>query len=121
MNYEVKVSEDKTFVWHLPHEDISMQLAFEMSRDAIRLARANNIYRFLSDVRGIRNIDNLSMNFDFVYTKLEEIGYLLSDKIAIVHDADDHSHDFIIQVSFNQGYQIKLFTTIQEAIDWLSA
>lgn len=121
MNYEVKISEDKTFVWHLPHENITMQLAYEMSQDAIRLARENNIYRFLSDVRGIRNTDSLLKNFDFAYVDIEKLGYLKSDKIAIVHDADDHSHDFIKQVSLNQGYNVKLFTTIQEAIDWLSA
>lgn len=35
MKYCVKISENETFVWQLPHENMTMQLAKEMSHDAI--------------------------------------------------------------------------------------
>lgn len=121
MQYEVTVSVDKMFVWQLPQEDITMELAYKMSQDALRLARSQNIRRFLSDVRGKRNISDILQNYEFAYRDVEVIGYQRDDKIAVVHDADDHSHDFIETASVNAGYQVKLFTQLQAAITWLSA
>jgi len=121
MKYEVKLSEDGKFVWQLPQEDITMELAYRMSADAIKLARAKNIHRFLSDVRGIRNISDSAENREFAYEKTEEVGYKRDDKIAVLHDADDVSHIFIETVSLQAGYAVKLFTEMQEALDWLLA
>lgn len=120
MNYEVKISDDESFVWQLPHENMTMALANEMSQKATQLASTKNITKYLSDVRGIRNIDSPLKNFDFVHIDLRRVGYRDSDKIAVVHDPNDDSHDFIEFVSTNAGYAIKPFTEVQKAIDWLS-
>ena len=119
VNYEVKISDDGTFVCQLPQEDMTMQLASEMSREAIYLARANNTTRFLSDVRGIKNIESPFPNYEFAYRGTSEVGYRKTDRIAVVHDSDDASHDFIETASLNAGYDVKLFTDIQAAIEWL--
>jgi len=121
MEYDVKISEDETFVWQLPREDITVELACEMSADAIKLARSKNVHRFLSDVRGIRNISDPFKNYEFANKNVEQVGYRRYDKIAVLHDVDDHSHDFIETVSRNAGYSVRLFTKMQEAVDWLSA
>ena len=119
MKYEVKISDDEDFVWQIPHEDMTTQLASEIGLKAVNLARAENINKYLVDVRGIKNIDTSFDKYDFAYNEASEVGYRLSDRIAIVSDPDDTSHNFIETVSLNAGYQVKLFTKIQSAIDWL--
>ncbi len=119
MNYEVKISEDEDFVWQIPHEDMTTQLASEIGHKAMNLARAKNINKYLVDVRGIKNIDAAFDNYDFAYNEASKVGYQRTDRIAIVIDPDDTSHNFIETVSLNAGYHVKLFTKIQAAIDWL--
>jgi len=119
MSYEVKVSEDEVFVWQIPHEDMTMQLACEIGHKAVHLARAENINNFLVDVRGIKNIDEPSVSYDFAYNEASKVGYQRTDLIAIVIDPDDTSHNFIETVSLNAGYCVKMFTRIQAAMEWL--
>ena len=119
MNYELKISEDEDFVWQIPHEDMTMYLACEIGHKAVHLARAENINKYLVDVRGIKNIDAAFDNYDFAYNEASKVGYQRTDRIAIVIDPDDTSHNFIETVSINAGYCVKIFTRIQAAMEWL--
>lgn len=97
-----------------------MELAFRMSHDAICLARPLQIFRFLSDVRGIRNISNVVQNYEFAYEGVTAVGYSRADRIAVLHDEGDHTHDFIETASLNAGYRVRLFTDLNAALAWLT-
>ena len=92
MKYEVKLSDDKSFIWQLPREDITMELAFKMSADSIKMARQYRIDKCLSDSRGRKNISSVAENYDFISKDAGVVGYSNKDRVAILHDADDHSH-----------------------------
>jgi hypothetical protein len=119
MDYQVKLSDDGQFVWATFYQSVTMDLAQQVSQEAIQLARLHTASKFLHDVRGYENKDSVIKNYTYAYKTAAAIGYQNKDAIAILHDRDDHSHDFMETVARNAGFTLKLFTELDKAIQWL--
>ncbi len=119
VDYEMSMSEGKTHVLIRVHMPMTRELASEVNQEAAKYGQTHGVNRFLYDVRGHVNTDTVTHNYDIVHKDVRDIPYTGKERFAVVHDAGDKSHDFIMTVARNAGYNLKLFASEQDAIAWL--
>jgi hypothetical protein len=120
VDYEISVSNDKSFVMVRVHKPITRHLVLEFNRKMVMQAKKHGINRFLFDVRQSVNVETTLGNYMIAYEDAEKVEFVRSSRFAVVHDPSDRSHDFIMTVAKNAGYNLALFTEEQGAIEWLS-
>ena len=79
-----------------------------------------NINKFMFDLRHAPNVQSVSKNIDFAHNELPAFGFPKVSRSAFVVSADDSSHDFITSVFLKEGYDVKLFTEEDSALQWLN-
>ncbi|MFQ5598015.1 MAG: hypothetical protein ACE5GK_08195 [Nitrospiria bacterium] len=119
MDYEISISEDKSHVYVRVYKPITRALAFEFNRKMVVQAQEYGIDKFLFDVRDATNVESTLNNYLIAYEDAEKVGFTRSEKFAVVHSLKDKSHDFIMTVARNAGYNLRLFTHHQDALEWL--
>ncbi|MBT0963610.1 STAS/SEC14 domain-containing protein [Denitromonas iodatirespirans] len=121
MNYAVSLSECGRFVHCCVSDDITVERATQFTRDAAALGARRGVSCYLFDMRGASNVASVFGNYQFAYASLAMIGMARTDRVAMLVDADDHSHDFVETAARNAGYDMKLFTDHEAALAWLKA
>lgn len=121
MNHSVSLSDDGRLVCCRVTDDITFERATQFTRDAIALGERRGVHCFLFDLRGTRNVASVFGNYQFAYSGLATVGMDRCARVAMLVDADDHSHDFVETAVRNAGYDVKLFTEAAAATAWLTA
>lgn len=119
MKYTVSVSNDRRYIVVFIDGPMTTELALKVGKQANQLAQENKINSMLYDLRKSINVQNGFKNYEFGYKDVGSVNFNKANKIALLTDPDDHSHDFIETVMINNGYNVHIFSNQKEAIDWL--
>jgi hypothetical protein len=118
---EITASESGKYVHCRVLVPITAEVAPRLALEVQRFVEQVGIESRLVDVRGVRNISSVSVNYDFGYSILEDQGVARAAKGAVLVSPGDDSHDFIQLVIRNAGFNSRKFTDEAEAIAWLEA
>ncbi len=119
MKYTISLSEDGTYVRIRVFEVITGDMEREFAEKAIKEAKQHGIKKFLVDVRGTINIAAIFEQFLFGYKDMDQLALERFSSIAILADPNDKSHDLIVTVFQNAGYNCRLFSDEDSALKWL--
>ncbi len=118
MPYEIKLSDDKSFVIVHVKKHMPTQTALIFTKESVELAGKHNINSYLIDVRGIENTWKVFETYQFAQD-LKNYGRDRLHKVAILTEPTDKTHSFLETTIVNQNYNNRLFTNYDEAIAWL--
>ena len=119
MTKEIKLSDSGKYILVRVNEDMTRTLAESLGLEAMHLGSKKNLNKFLYDLRNSRNKETLNSNYIFVNQDLKRLEPNPENKIAMLTNPNDKSHDFIETVLRNAGYNVRLFIVEEEAIIWL--
>jgi hypothetical protein len=119
MKYTITLSDDGTYIRVRVFEAITGEFEKEFAETAIKEAKRHGIKKFLVDVRATSNIAATYEQVLFAYKDMDRLELDRISRIAILVDAGDQSHDFIETVLLNAGYNCRLFTDEDSALEWL--
>ena len=83
------------------------------------LGTRHNINRYLFNLRGAPNIENILPNYQFAYQDMDNFGFPKNARSVLLTNPDDKSHDFMETVFRNAGFNVRLFSNESSAIAWL--
>ena len=120
MKYELTVADNnyliiKSFV------PMTTQFGRDCGPEMMKLSTANGINKFMFDLRRTPNVQSVTKNIDFAYNELPAFGFPKVSRSAFLVSPDDSSHDFITSVFLKAGYDVKLFTEEDAALQWLNS
>ncbi len=121
MNYTVECDERAGIIVVRVQGELTTAMAAEYSMAAQAMGTERGISRFLIDVRQARNVETTLSNYQFAYETLPETHVARSNRVAVLHEPGDHSHDFVETVSRNAGFNVRMFTRYDLAMGWLLA
>ena len=120
MDYDVSVSERKTYVHIRVKAPVTDELLEEFLRLSAEEAKESGLNKFLFDLRLAPNRATMFRHYQFVYERSRELGFRSGSKHALVVSAEDlGEYSFVETVLINAGYQGKMFTDELSAIEWL--
>lgn len=120
-HYELGLSPDGTYVFVREiKRAISLDLALRFTHAFTTLGESSNITRGLIDVRGTKSIAGVMGEYDYAYKKAGPAGLTQKWRMALVKDASDTTHDFLLTVMDNAGHKFKMFEDEAEAVAWLT-
>ncbi|QQS36422.1 MAG: hypothetical protein IPM56_00255 [Ignavibacteriales bacterium] len=119
MDYEIKVSESGKFVVVKVFKEMTVEKGQQTAIESQSLASQKGIKSFLYDVRDAPNTESPTSNYQFAYKGMPKFQGQRESKVAILTSPDDESHDFLITVMTNAGYNVKRFTDEEPALNWL--
>ena len=120
MDYEIMTSEDKSYILVCTYKPISRQMIFEINQKVVKQAETSSIIKFLYDVRNSPNDESVMNNYNIAYEDAKTVGFGRTAKIAVLHNQDDSSHEFVMTVAKNSGYNFRLFISKQDVVAWLA-
>jgi hypothetical protein len=120
MAIEISVAESGKYLVSRVTGEINTEIARELAAQTERTAQETGIADRLLDLRGTPNTQSVVHNYDFAYKELEEI-VNRGTKAAVLVSPGDDSHDFIMIVVRNAGFNGRKFTDKTVAIAWLEA
>lgn len=119
MNYQISVSNNNSYIVCTVSVPVTLELARDYTRAMDELSRAQDIKRFLVDVRSVPNVISAAENYTFANEDMKNMDLQRDVRSAILVDPDDKSHDFVETVILNAGYIVRIFHEEAEAISWL--
>ena len=120
MNYLITPSEDGNYIIMKVIGDIISDEVIKMNIEATAMGKKLGITKYLIDVTESKNISPIYENYKFAYIDLpvkSKIDH--KNRIAILVDPDDHSHDFVETVLKNAGSNSTIFRDRELAIQHL--
>lgn len=116
MDCKIAPSEDGKYIILKVIGNITRKTMLPQNLEAHALGRQLKIRRYLVDVTEARNTETCLESYDFAYEDMKKIpGIDRSARVAILASPGDHSHDFVETVSRNAGFNVKKFTTPDQA------
>ena len=99
----------------------SIETIMDSTKQIVEKCNKKKCSKVLVDVRNFNNRINFSDIFNLVSKDLPDIINHKIKKVAIV-DVDGHNFnkEFFENVAVNRGHNVKIFTDINNAMDWLS-
>ena len=83
------------------------------------LGNNEGIHNYLVDSTEARNVDSVTGQREFAYSDIKKIELAkATDIVACLVDPGDDSHNFVETVTNNAGLIFKLFTKIEDAIQF---
>jgi hypothetical protein len=119
LEYKLSVSNNATYIIINLLKPMTVELGQRCGSEATALGKSTGINRYLFDLRGAPNIENVLPNYHFAYQGLESFGFPRTSQTALLTDADDKSHDFMETLFLNAGYKVLLFRDEAAAVAWL--
>lgn len=120
MEYEINVSDRKSYLYIRVHEPVTAELLKSFIAEAAEKANGCRIDNFLFDLRRAHNRTALFNHYEMVYNQSKKLGFKALSKNALVvsqEDVDDYK--FVETILINAGYQSKMFTDELPAVEWL--
>ena len=120
MEYEISIPKNGDYISIKVNQPVTADLGRRFAVDAARLAKEQNIKKFLCDVRNAPNLQSVSEDYFYANTEMDQFGFSKATRSALLVNPDDRSHDFIETAFRNAGYNVKIFTDESAAISWLN-
>jgi hypothetical protein len=121
MKYEISLADSGKYVICKVLDPVTTEFALEFGSATAEFSRQHGLDRQLYDCRRVRNIDSVYHNYEFAYKQMEQLELSTSNKVAILVDPADRSHDFVQIALRNAGYNVKIFVDEEQASEWLEA
>lgn len=119
MSFEIKVSDSGKYILLRVNENMTRELAERLGTEAIYLGSKENITCYLYDLRNSVNVESINANYIFANQDMKKLETNPNNKIAMLTNSSDRSHDFVEIVLRNAGFNVKLFVDEAEALTWL--
>jgi hypothetical protein len=120
MDYSITPSMDGTFIILKIKGNINREIATRLNLEAHALGKKLQLKRYLVDVTEAKNTETIIGNYNFAYSDMQKMeGIDKRARVATLVSPDDHSHDFIETVSRNAGLNVRIFTDLDEAKQFL--
>ena len=120
MSYTITPADDGSYIFIKVKGEITRKTAMQQNLEAHALGRRLKIRRYLVDVTEARNVDPAFQNYEFAYSDMQKSDAVdRSARVATLVHPEDHSHDFIETVAQNAGLQVRLFTDLELAKQYL--
>ncbi|MBN1379153.1 MAG: hypothetical protein JXA04_07935 [Gammaproteobacteria bacterium] len=121
MSYTISPSEDGEYIVLKVNGEIDRVTALRYNLEAHTLGKKLKISKYLFDVTEARHKGSAVEDYQFAHSDMSGMKEIdKTARIATLAAPDDHSHDFIETVSRNAGFDMKLFTRLDEAIQFLT-
>jgi len=120
MKFEISISERKTYLNILVKEAVTPDLLKEFIEKTANNSNKSGINKFLFDLRQAPNQTSPLVHYDLVYDKSRELGFKPGSKHALLVSLENRNdYSFVETVLLNAGYQGKIFTDENDAIEWI--
>jgi hypothetical protein len=120
MNYDIAVSDRKTYMHVRVNEPVTLQVLKGFMHETVEKANEYGIDNFLFDLRQAPNRTSVFAQYEFAYNQSKRLGYKpLSKHVLLIGPEDMVDYHFVETVLINAGYQGKIFTDESAAIEWL--
>lgn len=120
MSYEIKVSEDGTYIIGRITGELTQETAQQLAKEYAAMIESTGIKRILNDVRGVRDQMSTIGSYDYAYNDVKTIGLPRDMRAAILANEGDRSHYFQETVAQNAGYLVRVFHSLEPAVAWLT-
>lgn len=119
MSYEISLAKSEKYIIVRVTANITRKLAVQFSQAAYRFGAESNLDRYLFDVRGVKNVESVFSNYEYVNQDKVQLAFARPVRAAILVTEGDRSHDFTVTVNRNAGFNFRLFIAEEEALAWL--
>ncbi len=119
MEFELSVAEENKYILIKINGPMTVELGGRSAAEADALGKKMGIDRYLTDLRGCPNEDRATRNYEFATRDMAEMGLSRTARSALLTDPGDRSHDFVLKLMDNTGYNVRLFDDEQACLDWL--
>jgi len=119
VNFEITLSPDGNYIIGKVVGQLTVKTARQLAKEYVKVIESTGIKRILNDVRGVRDAMGVLNGYSYAYNDIYAIGFPRDIRAAIVADAGDNSHDFQETVARNAGYLVKVFHSVDHAVEWL--
>ena len=120
MNYDVSLSDDKSYINVRIFVPSTLELRREYLQKMAELANKNGVNRFLVDVSKSPSSTNIIEDYQTAYELAHAAGLKYGVRIAALVSSGDSSRQFVETAAVNAGYSVAQFTNKSDAIEWLS-
>ena len=118
MDYEISLSDDKSFVIVHVKKPLSPDIALIFTKESAEFASKHNIKNYLIDMRDIeKHTWSVWETYQFAQ-ELKKYGRQHLDKVAVLVRPNDKTFSFIETTTVNQGFNTKIFTNLDDTIAW---
>lgn len=121
MDYEVSIADNGNYIIIKYCVPMTTEVALKSSSELMGLSAEHDIKRFLFDMRESANVQSITANFKFANKDIQTFEFPRNSLSAFLVRPNDKSHDFITTVFLNAGYAVEKFTSVREAVKWLTA
>lgn len=119
MQYQTSLSADQRYVYTKITGLVNVASMLECVLAAHQLARQAGVNRHLMDLTDARNYLSTLQNYHFAYNDMNRLDIDRLARIAMLVNPNDHSHDFLETLLRNNGRDVTLFTSREEAERYL--
>lgn len=119
MSTNVKLSRDGSFLIGRYSRDIDRDVALEIGEKYVTMMRESGVKLILDDVRGCKSLLGTIGCYELVYRDVIDLGFPKDIKLAMLVDDGDNSHDFLEVAGEAAGFNVMLFYSYNNAVDWL--
>jgi hypothetical protein len=120
MDYEISISDDKSFVKVYVKRPIPLDAALTLTKKSADLSGKHGINSLLIDVHNIEDTWGILGDYQFAQD-LDKYGGRHKDRVALLVKVSDKTHDFLETTTRNLGYNLRIFTNYEDAVMWLKA
>lgn len=119
MPHTIRIVGDPPLILVTISGDVTRESAVTFNLEAVEIGERHGIHRYLFDARGARNVEPPSGNFAFANEDLNTLRVDRTNRVAMLVDVDDHSHDFVETVARNSGHPVTIFRDLGVALEFL--
>ena len=119
MSFKITISENGKYIIGKVEGRLNREIAQQLAKEYVKLITSTGIKRILNDVRGVPDVMGIMDGYEYAYKDVENIGFPRDISAAIVADEGDTSHGFQETVANNAGFNLKVFHSFDQAVNWL--
>lgn len=119
--YNIILCQNRKLILVEVFNPVTLDLAVSFTKSFVSLGNSHKLSHTVIDVRKTKSTSSILDKYIFAYEKAEQTGLSRSWRIALLKKVNDTSLDFIETVMINAGYQFKIFTNEQFALNWLES
>ena len=120
MRFEISIVKRKKYLNIRVNEGVTSDLFKEFIEETANNSNQSGINKFLFDLRHAPNQTSPIVYYNFIYDKSKKLGFKPGSKHALLVSLENRNdYSFVETVLLNAGYQGKIFTDENDAIEWI--
>ena len=120
MVYDISISESTTYVHTRVNKALTKELLNDFLHETAETGVKYGINSFLIDLQNAPNLTSVSVHYELASDKSKHMGFRPGSKHALVVSPEERAlYRFVEAGLINAGYEAKVFTDEQAAIEWL--